>query len=149
MVLDDKLKAQHVISAARGFLLQDKNASWVLHQTFWMNKHPEPHQILLWSGAVNQQEESFFGFIFTPIYQPDCSRDQRRWPLTSGIAIMLTADWSWRGNITVLLRVNGTERSGRKKRGNLWWVLSWVRGWPEFKHRHRHTHLSACCRWLV
>ena len=36
------------------------------------------------------------GFIFTPVYQTDCSSRPQRWPPLS--VAMLTADWSWRGN---------------------------------------------------
>ena len=37
----------------------------------------ESHQILLWPGYVYRREESSetSGFIFTPVYQPDCSSD--------------------------------------------------------------------------
>ena len=63
------------------------------------NKHLESRKVLLWSHLSTGGELITFSFILTPVDQPDCSSDPE---LTSGFdifcSVMLTADWSWRGN---------------------------------------------------
>ena len=56
-----------------------------------------------------RRAQRLLGFIFTPVYQPDCSSDPQR----CLCSVMSTADWSRRGN--VLYDCNVTERRGESK----------------------------------
>ena len=96
-------------------------------QNFWGNKHLESEGER--RGLILVEVE----LIFTPIYQPDCSSNLRRWPpSTSFVYVPVTSNWSWRGNSLCFMNVTLQRGEAPKKRQN--WSHS-ARVWPELKHR--------------
>ena len=60
----------------------------VQSQTFWRDKHQESHQIIrLPTGGEFRDDFLTFGikreFVFTPVYQPDCSSGLQTWTIGS------------------------------------------------------------------
>ena len=105
------LHARYFISASTGLSIKIKQKTFseccvfaaaqrwpslsrVQRQTFRRDKHPESHPILLWSDSrpgwsTLLRFES--GFIFAPVYQPDCSSDPGRSSRLSGVYVL----WFW------------------------------------------------------
>ena len=77
VVLDDG-------SAALSWPALEERVGWK-SQTFWRNKHPESLRMLPWSRTGFRKDVTLWlwglngEFILTPVYQPDCSSDPRRW----------------------------------------------------------------------
>ena len=67
-------------------------------------------------------------FLFTPVYQPDCSSDPEVTSIVGCFCCaMLTFDGSWRGNVL-------------------------YSGWPDFKHTDTHTHpqwVYVACQFMA
>ena len=84
-------------------------------------------------------KESWFWLKYVRYFRDVKRREVEvwRWPALPGV--MLTCDWSRRGNVRYFMSV--TWRRGENR--SLWWVLSSLRGSTEFKHTHS-THDVAC-----
>ena len=65
---------------------------------------------------ITRRHIRLFGIIFTPVYRPDCGSDPRSWPLFFGYfcTVMLTVDWSWRGNVLDFVSLALQKREERK-----------------------------------
>ena len=77
------------------------------------------------------------GFIFTPVYQTDCSDQWRRSLFLKCLcSVMLTADWSWRGKVLLFMKFRWEKKRERSS------VVSTelTEGCSEFNHTDTHTH---------
>lgn len=156
MFVPTYLHAQYFISASAGLSIKTKQMTFaecrvfaaaqywpslsrVQRQTFWRNKHPEYIQfcsdLICQPGQSTEIFLSFLllrfksGFIFAPVYQPDCSGDPGRSSRSPGVYVL----WFW-------LPALPTRVSGER------WV-AWELTWSQ-THRHRaHLYGSWTVRW--
>ena len=108
-------------------------------QAFWRNQHLDSSQILLWSRAFYRSEgssETFqrlglkSRFIFTPIYQSDHNSDLQRWPQ---FMMMLTADWSKKGNVLYFMN----DKLQKRIQTHTHWFLFFQRSFFRLLARRR------------
>ena len=97
--------------------------------TLWRNKHPDSG---FWSRAIYHRDgkisSTLLGligvFIFTPVYQLDCSSVEVTSVVKSLCFVMLTSDWCWRGNVVYFMNVTPQRGEGQKKRERQSFVVS-------------------------
>ena len=109
--------------------------------TFWRNKHPNSHGILLWS-AQRLLWGLKCGFIFTPVYQPDCSSDSQS-DLHHRVFIFCSVDcWLEFTKIyfTTWTYCNREERAKGQRQPETLASAEWHESWPECKHMFYLPH---------
>ena len=98
------------------------------HYTFFLQKPCQTH-----ITVVSKLDLSSLLLIIL-----DCYSDPQRWPAVWHFCtVMMTTDWSWRGNVLYFADTTLQKGEREKNRENLsLWEVSWVRRSTEFQQMY-------------